>query len=142
MKRLPLPRCSPIRPHNLERPLHHVLRPSRRRRRSSRKGPSLHQGCVSDPLSSPAVHIQWQNSQSACAAMEELRAASSMPRHLSNPLQHQNHLRSISSSPHLLPGHHLPPPPPLPPHLTPSSPLGRVRRSPCAPVAFRIDVNM
>src|ERR1700677_4294185 len=72
-----------------------------------------------DPLSSPAVHIQWQNSQSACAAMEELRAASSMPRHLSNPLQHQNHLRSISSPPHLLPGHHLPPPPPLPPHLTP-----------------------
>ncbi|KAH9014080.1 hypothetical protein EDB85DRAFT_2030801, partial [Lactarius pseudohatsudake] len=33
-----------------------------------------------DPLSSPAVHIQWQNSQSACAAMEELRAASSVPR--------------------------------------------------------------
>ena len=33
-----------------------------------------------DPLSSPAVHIQWQNSQSACAAMAELRAASSGPR--------------------------------------------------------------
>ncbi|KAN0137343.1 hypothetical protein V8E53_004788 [Lactarius tabidus] len=33
-----------------------------------------------DPLSSPAAHIRWQNSQSACAAMEELRAASSMPR--------------------------------------------------------------
>ena len=33
-----------------------------------------------DPASSPVVHIQWQNSQSACAAMEELRVASSMPR--------------------------------------------------------------
>ena len=33
-----------------------------------------------DPLSSPVVHIKWQNSQSACAAMEELRAASSVPR--------------------------------------------------------------
>ena len=33
-----------------------------------------------DPASSPAIHIQWQNSQSACAAMEELRVASSMPR--------------------------------------------------------------
>ena len=33
-----------------------------------------------DPTSSPAVHIQWQNSQSACAAMEELRVASSVPR--------------------------------------------------------------
>ena len=33
-----------------------------------------------DPTSSPAVHIQWQNSQSACAAMEELRVASSEPR--------------------------------------------------------------
>ena len=33
-----------------------------------------------DPTSSPAVHIQWQNSQSACAAMEELRVASSKPR--------------------------------------------------------------
>ena len=33
-----------------------------------------------DPTSSPAVHIQWQNSQSACATMEELRVASSEPR--------------------------------------------------------------
>ena len=33
-----------------------------------------------DPTSSPAVHIQWQNSQSACAALEELRVASSIPR--------------------------------------------------------------
>lgn len=33
-----------------------------------------------DPTSSPAVHIQWQNSQSACAAIEELRVASSVPR--------------------------------------------------------------
>lgn len=33
-----------------------------------------------DPTSSPASHIQWQNSQSACAAMEELRVASSVPR--------------------------------------------------------------
>jgi len=32
-----------------------------------------------DIPSSPAVHIQWQNSQSACAAMEELRVASSVP---------------------------------------------------------------
>ena len=35
---------------------------------------------LKDPTSSPAVHIQWQNSQSACAAMEELRVASSVPR--------------------------------------------------------------
>ncbi|KAH9959237.1 hypothetical protein BC827DRAFT_1156414 [Russula dissimulans] len=34
-----------------------------------------------DPASSPVVHIQWQNSQSACAALEELRVASSVPRH-------------------------------------------------------------
>jgi hypothetical protein len=33
-----------------------------------------------DPTSSPAVHIQWQNSQSACATMDELRVASSVPR--------------------------------------------------------------
>jgi hypothetical protein len=33
-----------------------------------------------DPTSSPVIHIQWQNSQSACAAMEELRVASSVPR--------------------------------------------------------------
>ena len=38
------PRCSTIRLHNLERPLPHVLRRSRRRLRSSREGPSLHQG--------------------------------------------------------------------------------------------------
>jgi hypothetical protein len=35
---------------------------------------------LKDPTCSPAVHIQWQNSQSACAAMEELRVASSVPR--------------------------------------------------------------
>ncbi|KAH9983066.1 hypothetical protein BJV74DRAFT_54761 [Russula compacta] len=39
-----------------------------------------------DPASSPVVHIQWQNSQSACAAMEELRVASSIPRHPPKPL--------------------------------------------------------
>ncbi|KAI0249927.1 hypothetical protein BJV78DRAFT_622905 [Lactifluus subvellereus] len=39
-----------------------------------------------DPASSPAAHIQWQNSQSACAAMEELRAASSVPRRAPKPL--------------------------------------------------------
>jgi hypothetical protein len=44
---------------------------------TSREEPSTP---LRDPASSPAVHIQWQNSQSACAAMEELRVASSMPR--------------------------------------------------------------
>ncbi|KAF8489470.1 hypothetical protein F5888DRAFT_1638609 [Russula emetica] len=39
-----------------------------------------------DPTSSPAVHIQWQNSQSACATMEELRVASSVPRRPPKPL--------------------------------------------------------
>jgi hypothetical protein len=34
---------------------------------------------LKDPTSSPAVHIQWQNSQSDCAAIEELRVASSVP---------------------------------------------------------------
>lgn len=51
MKRLSLPRCSTNRPHNLECPLLHVLRQSRRRLHSSRKG--LNQGCVSSlPLDS------------------------------------------------------------------------------------------
>ena len=71
---------------------------------------------LKDPTSSPAVHIQWQNSQSACAAMEELRVASSVPRRREftffrhpNPfilirvpiyIQHQNLSPSISSSLH------------------------------------------
>ncbi|KAH9971351.1 hypothetical protein BGW80DRAFT_1460618 [Lactifluus volemus] len=39
-----------------------------------------------DPASSPAAHIQWQNSQSACAAIEELRAAASVPPRPPKPL--------------------------------------------------------
>jgi hypothetical protein len=76
---------------------------------------------LKDPTSSPAVHIQWQNSQSACAAMEELRVASSVPRRkfefesfVDYPilnlilLKHQNLSRSISSSPHRLDHLHTP----------------------------------
>src|SRR5258707_6799047 len=84
-----------------------------------------------DSTFSPAVHIQWQNSQSACAAMDELRVASSMPRHrkfesecfIDSPIpnsdvclwftqrQHPNLSRSISNFPHR--PVHLPVPPPL-----------------------------
>ncbi|KAF8266733.1 hypothetical protein EI94DRAFT_1701541 [Lactarius quietus] len=52
-----------------------------------------------DPLSSPAVHIQWQNSQSACAAMEELRAASSVPRRPPKPLTFDFELPASAAGP-------------------------------------------
>ncbi|KAI0306836.1 hypothetical protein B0F90DRAFT_1682745 [Multifurca ochricompacta] len=51
-----------------------------------------------DPASSPVVHIQWQNSQSACAAMEELRAASSVPLRPPKPLTFDFELPASSGS--------------------------------------------